>query len=450
MTAVTDSPKQESKVFAGLQRLGRSLMLPIAVLPAAGILLRIGQDDLLGRFSALESTAAVISAAGQAVFTWLPLIFAVGIAIGWAKKADGSTALAAVVGYMVINGVFEAMSPIVLEGKTDPKGAQALINYGVLGGIVMGLLSAMLWQRFYRTKLPDFLGFFNGRRLVPILTAVTGLVVGVGMAFIYPAFNSALTWVGETVADNTVVGGGIYGAANRLLIPTGLHHILNSTVWFLVGDYTDASGQLVRGDLNRFFAGDPTAGTFMTGFFPIMMFALPAAALAIWRNARPSQKKLVGGIMLSTGLTAFVTGITEPLEFSFMFVAWPLYVVHAILTGTSMALVNALGIHDGFTFSAGAIDYLLNFGKATDAWLLIPIGLGYAVIYYLLFSFVIKKWNLRTPGREAETDDEVGTSGDAAAEADPAPAPAVTGDTRTETPTVTEAEAKPDKKLEGE
>ncbi|KAF0845623.1 PTS transporter subunit EIIC [Nocardia caishijiensis] len=441
MTAVTDSPKQESRTFAGLQRLGRSLMLPIAVLPAAGILLRLGQDDLLGRFSALESTASVISAAGQAVFTWLPLIFAVGIAIGWAKKADGSTALAAVVGYMVIDGVFKAMSPVVLEGKTDPKGAQALINYGVLGGIVMGLLSAMLWQRFYRTKLPDFLGFFNGRRLVPILTAVTGLVVGVAMAFLYPAFNSALTWVGETVADNSVVGGGIYGAANRLLIPTGLHHILNSTVWFLVGDYTDASGQLVRGDLNRFFAGDPSAGTFMTGFFPIMMFALPAAALAIWRNARPSQKKLVGGIMLSTGLTAFVTGITEPLEFSFMFVAWPLYVVHAILTGTSMALVNALGIHDGFTFSAGAIDYLLNFGKATDAWLLIPIGLGYALVYYLLFSFVIKKWNLRTPGREVETDDEVPGVAEAQAE----PVVADSGDTRSDG-----TETKLDKKPEGE
>ncbi|MFD4462715.1 PTS transporter subunit EIIC [Nocardia sp. NPDC058480] len=448
MTAVTDTPKQESKVFAGLQRLGRSLMLPIAVLPAAGILLRVGQDDLLGRFSALESTASVISAAGQAVFTWLPLIFAVGIAIGWAKKADGSTALAAVVGYMVIDGVFKAMSPIVLEGKTDPKGAQALINYGVLGGIVMGLLSAILWQRFYRTKLPDFLGFFNGRRLVPILTAVTGLVVGVGMAFLYPAFNSALTWVGETVADNSVVGGGIYGAANRLLIPTGLHHILNSTVWFLVGDYTDASGQLVRGDLNRFFAGDSSAGTFMTGFFPIMMFALPAAALAIWRNARPSQKKLVGGIMLSTGLTAFVTGITEPLEFSFMFVAWPLYVVHALLTGTSMALVNALGIHDGFTFSAGAIDYLLNFGKATDAWMLIPIGLGYAVIYYVLFSFVIKKWNLRTPGREAETDVEVGAPDAAVVEAEAAVT--ATEDTRTDAPSVAEVETKLDKKLEGE
>jgi PTS system N-acetylglucosamine-specific IIC component len=343
------------------------------------------------------------------VFTWLPLIFAVGIAIGWAKKADGSTALAAVVGYMVINGVFEAMSPVVLEGKTDPNGDQALINYGVLAGIVMGLLSAILWQRFYRTKLPDYLGFFNGRRLVPILTAVTGLVVGVLMAFLYPAFNSALTWVGESVAENSVVGGGIYGMANRLLIPTGLHHILNSTVWFLVGDYQNASGELVRGDLNRFFAGDPSAGIFMTGFFPIMMFALPAAALAIWRNARPSQKKVVGGIMLSTALTAFLTGITEPLEFAFMFVAWPLYLIHAFLTGTSMALVNALGIHDGFTFSAGFFDYVLNFGKATNAWMLIPIGLGYAVIYYVLFSFVIKKWNLRTPGREDDAETNADT-----------------------------------------
>ncbi|MDI9952034.1 MULTISPECIES: PTS transporter subunit EIIC [Rhodococcus] len=409
---VVDSPKKESAVFAGLQRLGRSLMLPIAVLPAAGILLRLGQDDLLGRFDSMHTAASVISAAGQAVFTWLPLIFAVGIAIGWAKKADGSTALAAVVGYMVINGVFEAMSPVVLEGKTDPNGDQALINYGVLAGIVMGLLSAILWQRFYRTKLPDYLGFFNGRRLVPILTAVTGLVVGVLMAFLYPAFNSALTWVGETVAENSVVGGGVYGMANRLLIPTGLHHILNSTVWFLVGDYQDASGELVRGDLNRFFAGDPSAGIFMTGFFPIMMFALPAAALAIWRNARPSQKKVVGGIMLSTALTAFLTGITEPLEFAFMFVAWPLYLIHAFLTGTSMALVNALGIHDGFTFSAGFFDYVLNFGKATNAWMLIPIGLGYAVIYYVLFSFVIKKWNLRTPGREDDAETNADTNAD--------------------------------------
>jgi N-acetylglucosamine PTS system EIICBA or EIICB component len=396
--------KKPSAFFTTLQRLGRTLMLPIAVLPAAGILLRLGQQDLLGAIPGFEGGAAVISAAGNAVFTWLPLIFAVGIAIGWAKKADGSTALAAVVGYMVIDGVFKAMSPLVLAGQVDPAGKPAVINYGVLAGIIVGLFSATLWQRFYRTKLPDFLGFFSGRRLVPILTSVTSLIAGVVMAMIYPLFNAGLSWVGQAVAANAVVGGGVYGFANRMLIPAGLHHILNSVVWFLIGDYTDASGQLVRGDLNRFFAGDPTAGVFMTGFFPIMMFGLPAAALAIWRHAKPSQKKIVGGIMLSTALTAFLTGITEPLEYSFMFVAFPLYIVHAFLTGTSLALVNALGIHDGFTFSAGLIDFILNFGKAQNAWMLIPIGLGYAVIYYFLFSFVIKRWNLRTPGRE---DDEV-------------------------------------------
>ncbi len=403
--------KKPNRAFATLQRLGRCLMLPIAVLPAAGLLLRIGQPDLLGAIPGFEGGAAVISAAGNAVFTWLPLIFAVGIAIGWAKKADGSTALAAVVGYMVIDGVFKAMSPLVLAGQVDPAGKQALINYGVLAGIVVGLLSAGLWQRFYRTKLPDFLGFFSGRRLVPILTSVTSLVAGVVLALFYPLFNAGLSAAGQAVAGNPELGGGIYGFANRMLLPAGLHHILNSGLWFLIGDFTDASGQLVRGDLNRFFAGDPAAGVFMTGFFPIMMFGLPAAALAMWRHAKPSQKKIVGGIMLSTALTAFFTGITEPLEYAFMFVAFPLYIVHAVLTGTSMALVNALDIHHGFTFSAGLIDFVLNFGKSQNGWMLIPIGLGYAVIYYFLFSFVIKRWNLRTPGRE---DDEVTVDTDAA------------------------------------
>jgi len=384
--------------LAGLQRVGRSLMLPIAALPAAGLLFRLGQDDLLGRFAALATTAKVISAAGGALFDNLPLIFAVGISIGFAKKADGSTALAAVVGYLVLSGVFKAMSPVVLAGKTDSKGAAAVINFGVLGGIVVGLLSAVLWQRFYRTKLPDFLGFFGGRRLVPIITAIVMMVVAVLLSFVYPLFNNGLTYVGQTVNDNSVVGGGVYGFANRMLIPLGLHHILNSVVWFVVGNYNGT-----QGDLNRFFAGDPNAGIFMTGFFPIMMFALPAAAFAIYKEARPDQRKVIGGVMLSTGLTAFVTGITEPLEFSFMFVAWPLYVVHAVLTGTSMALVNALGIHDGFTFSAGAIDFALNWGKATNPALLIPVGLAYAAIYYVVFRLVIRRWNLRTPGREETT-----------------------------------------------
>jgi PTS system N-acetylglucosamine-specific IIC component len=397
--ATTGAPRKRLNL-AGLQRLGRSLMLPIAALPAAGLLLRLGQDDMLGRFSPLETVANVIAAAGGALFANLPLIFAVGIAIGWAKKADGSTALAAVVGYLVLEGVFEAMSPVVLAGETNPDGDPAVINFGVLGGIITGLIAAVLWQRYYRLKLPDYLGFFGGRRSVPIITAVVMIVVGVVMSFLYPLFNSALTALAEGVNANTVIGGGIFGVVNRLLIPLGLHHIINSVVWFILGDYEG-----VQGDLNRFFAGDPEAGVFMTGFFPIMMFALPAAAMAIWHEARPAQRKIVGGIMLSTALTAFLTGITEPLEFSFLFVAWPLYVIHAVLTGTSMALTNALGIHDGFSFSAGAIDYLLNFGQATRPLWLIPIGLGYAAIYYVLFRFVIRKWNLRTPGREDETTD---------------------------------------------
>jgi PTS system N-acetylglucosamine-specific IIC component len=399
-TAAPAAPPKKRIGLAGLQRLGRSLMLPIAALPAAGLLLRLGQDDLLGGVGSLKQVAAVLSAAGGALFDNLPLIFALGIAIGWARKADGSTALAAVVGYLVLDGVFTAMSPLVLDGVLDSKGEQAVVNYGVLGGIVTGLLSAILWQRFYRTKLPTFLGFFNGRRLVPILTAVTMMVVAVLLSLIYPLFNTGLTALGNAVDANTVVGGGVYGVANRLLVPLGLHHILNSVVWFILGDFNGT-----HGDLNRFFAGDPTAGTFMTGFFPIMMFALPAAALAIWHEARPGQRKLVGGIMVSVALTSFLTGITEPLEYSFVYVAWPLYLIHAILTGTSLALVNALGIHDGFTFSAGALDYLVNFGQATKPLWLIPIGLAYAVVYYLVFRFVIRRWNLRTPGREEETEE---------------------------------------------
>ncbi|KAA1029326.1 PTS N-acetylglucosamine transporter subunit IIBC [Pseudonocardia sp. EV170527-09] len=373
-------------------------MLPIAVLPAAGLLLRLGQDDLLGGVEALKQPAAVLAAAGGALFDHLPMIFAVGIAIGWARRSDGSTALAALVGYLVMDGVFTALSPVLLPGVLDSKGEQATIDFGVLGGIVAGLVAALLWQRFHRTTLPTFLGFFNGRRLVPILTAVSMMVIASVMSLVYPVFNTGLTGLGTVVGENAVVGGGIFGLVNRLLLPVGLHHIVNNVVWFLIGDFDGT-----RGDLNRFFAGDPTAGTFMTGFFPIMMFALPAAALAIWHEARPERRKVVGGIMVSVALTSFVTGITEPLEYAFVYVAWPLYLIHAVLTGTSLALVNALDIHSGFAFSAGAIDYVLNFGQSTRPLWLIPIGLAYAVVYYVLFRFVIRRWNLRTPGRE---DDE--------------------------------------------
>ncbi|GAA4869465.1 MULTISPECIES: PTS transporter subunit EIIC [Saccharopolyspora] len=395
--STTTGPGGGRRGFALLQRLGRSLMLPIAVLPAAALLQRLGQDDLLGSFAAIKPFAEVIGAAGGALFDNLPLLFAVGVAIGFAKKADGSTALAGVVGYLVLSGVLWKITDQE-AGTVYNKGP-----YGVLGGIIAGLTAAWLWQRYHRIKLPDYLGFFGGRRFVPIITAFAMLIAGVVLGLLFPYFDAGLTAFSDAVTANAVIGGGIYGVINRLLLPFGLHHIPNNVVWFLFGDY-----QGERGDIARFFAGDPTAGTFMTGFFPIFMFALPAAALAIWRCAPTSQRKVIGGVMLSVGLTSFLTGVTEPLEFTFIFVAWPLLLIHAVLTGTSMALVNALDIHTGFGFSAGAIDYVLNFGISQNSLWLIPIGLGYAVVYYFVFRWVIIRWNLRTPGRE---DDETEVAG---------------------------------------
>ncbi len=403
------------KTLVVLQRIGRSLMLPIAVLPAAALLLRFGSNDMLGgapgtveegmpaglaQFSALEwlqPVAEVLAAAGGALFANLPILFALGVAIGYARKSDGSTALAALVGFLVFQGVTDAMSGHILA-------EDEVVNFGVLGGIIIGIVAAILWQRYYRVKLPPYLAFFGGRRFVPIITAFAAVIIGVVMSFLYRPFAAALSAFGEAVGNNEVNGGGLFGFVNRLLIPLGLHHIPNNFLWFQLGEYTPESGTTVHGDLTRFFAGDPTAGAFMTGFFPIMMFALPAAALAIWHTARPAQRKVVGGIMLSAGLTAFLTGVTEPLEFSFLFVAYPLYFIHALLTGTSLALTNALGIRDGFGFSAGAIDYVINFRIAEMPLLLIVIGLGYALIYYFLFRWVITKWNLRTPGREEDVE----------------------------------------------
>ncbi|PKW19097.1 PTS transporter subunit EIIC [Saccharopolyspora spinosa] len=417
MSASATTASGNRKGFALLQRLGRSLMLPIAVLPAAALLMRLGQDDLLGKEGLgavlpwMQPVAGVIGSAGNALFNYLPLLFAIGVAIGFAKKADGSTALAGAVGYLVLSGVLWEITGTESD-KAFNKGP-----YGVLGGIIAGLTAAWLWQRYHRIKLPAYLGFFGGRRFVPIITAFAMVIAGVVLGLVFPVFDAGLTAFSDAVTQNAVLGGGIYGVINRLLLPFGLHHIPNNVVWFLFGDY---HGE--KGDIARFFAGDPTAGTFMTGFFPIFMFALPAAALAIWQCAKPSQRKIVGGVMISVALTAFITGITEPLEFSFIFVAWPLLLVHAVLTGTSMALVNALDIHSGFGFSAGAIDYVLNFGISQNSLWLIPIGLGYAVIYYFVFRFVITKWNLRTPGRDEDDTENAEVGADnAGGDAKPGP-----------------------------
>nr|WP_324652434.1 PTS transporter subunit EIIC [Georgenia sp. H159] len=431
MTAATagagSAPAKKEKKpipgFAQLQRVGRSLMLPIASLPAAGILLRLGQPDMLGTDGVagwsgmgwMEPVAAVLGAAGNALFANLALLFAVGVAVGFARKSDGSTALAAVIGYLVLVEVLTVLAPMSAPwGGTFGGGAEGeeTINYGVLGGIVIGIVAALLYQRFYRIKLPPYLAFFGGRRFVPIVTAFTAVFIAVIFAFIYPLFNAVITGFGEWVTNpgNSVLGGFVFGTVNRLLIPFGLHHLLNNLPWFQFGEYEiPGTDEVARGDIFRFLAGDETAGIFMTGFFPIMMFALPAAALAIWHTAKPSRRKVTGGIMVSVALTAFLTGITEPLEFAFAYVAFPLYVVHALLTGSSLAIVNALDIRSGFTFSAGAIDYLLNFRIAEQPLMIIVIGLVYAVIYYFLFRFIITKFNLKTPGREDDGED--GASG---------------------------------------
>ncbi|MER5557669.1 MULTISPECIES: PTS transporter subunit EIIC [unclassified Streptomyces] len=395
-------------VMAVLQRIGRSLMLPVATLPAAALLVRLGGPDLLGRENfpeLIRKLGIVLAAGGQTVFDYLPLLFAIGVAIGFAKKADGSTALAAAVGYLVFKAV--------LASEAFPKGVDGKpLDAKVFGGIVMGLIAALLYQRFSRTKLPEWLGFFGGRRLVPILCAFAGVAVGIVFGVIWPTVGGWFYHFGEWLVGTGAWGAGIFGLVVRALIPIGMHHFFSVFPWFDAGTYVNPqTGAEVHGDIARFLAGDPTAGQFMTGGFPIYMFALPAAALAIAHTARPENRTMVKGMMISVALTSFVTGVTEPIEFSFMFVAPLLYAIHAVLFGVSMAVCYALGIRDGFGFSSGAIDYVVNYGIATKPWLLIPIGLAFAALYYVIFRFAIVRFNLPTPGREPVEDEAAEAGG---------------------------------------
>ncbi|MFD7514387.1 PTS transporter subunit EIIC [Streptomyces niveus] len=395
-------------LFQGLQKVGRSLQLPVAVLPAAGLLVSLGNlfDAYLhGPF--WDKTTKVFLQGGNAILDGsfgLPLLFCIGVAIGFAKKADGSTALAAVVGFLVYHNVLVAFPADDTVTDALPEGTPQ--NPGVLGGILIGLLTAVVWQRFHRTRLVDWLGFFNGRRLVPILMAFLGVILGVLFGLLWQPVGDGLTSFAKSLIDLGAWGAGIFGVANRLLIPIGMHQFLNTFFWFQAGEFTTKDGTVVQGDLTRFFAGDPNAGQFMSGFFPIMMFGLPAAALAMAHCARPERRKQVAGLMVSVALTSFVTGVTEPLEFSFMFAAPLLYGLHALLTGASMAITWALGVHAGFSFSAGLIDYVVNWHLDTKPWLIIPIGLCFAVVYYVTFRFAITRFDIPTPGREPEELEE--------------------------------------------
>ncbi|WP_327655527.1 PTS transporter subunit EIIC [Streptomyces sp. NBC_00483] len=417
--AAAPRPSPWSNFFQGLQKMGRSLQLPIAVLPAAGIVNRLGQPDVFGDDGlGWTNVAKVFSGAGGALLDadlGLPLLFCIGVAIGMAKKADGSTALAAVAGFLVYRGVLHQFpidcpsgSKAVATGCLADGAVTAATfqNPGVFGGIIMGFLASFFWVRYHRTKLVSWLGFFNGRRLVPIIMAFVGIVFAALCLWIWPAIGDALESFSNWLESLGAVGSGIFGVANRALLVIGLHQFLNVPLWFQFGSYTKPDGTTVHGDINMFLSGDPTAGIYQSGFFPIMMFALPAACLAIVHCARPERRKVVGGMMLSLALTSFVTGITEPIEYSFVFIAPALYAVHAVLTGVSMAVTWALGVKDGFSFSAGLIDYLINWNLATKPWMIIPIGLAFAVLYYVIFRFAITKWDIKTPGREPEEEVE--------------------------------------------
>ncbi|MZD07856.1 PTS transporter subunit EIIC [Streptomyces sp. SID5785] len=418
--AAVARPSPWSTFFQGLQKMGRSLQLPIAVLPAAGIVNRLGQPDVFGDDGlGWTDVAKVFAGAGGALLDsdlGLPLLFCIGVAIGMAKKADGSTALAAVAGFLVYRSVLHQFpvdcasgAKAVATGCQAADGTVAAFTYqnpGVFGGIVMGLLASFFWVRFHRTKLVSWLGFFNGRRLVPIIMAFIGIVVAVICLWVWPPIGDGLESFSNWLQDLGAIGSGIFGVANRALLVIGLHQFLNVPLWFQFGSYTKPDGTTVHGDINMFLSGDPHAGIYQTGFFPIMMFALPAACLAMYHCARPERRKAVGGMMVSLAATSFVTGITEPIEYSFVFIAPALYAVHAVLTGVSMAVTWGLGVKDGFSFSAGLIDYVINWSLATKPWMIIPIGLCFAVVYYAVFRFAITKFDLKTPGREPEDEVE--------------------------------------------
>ncbi|QCJ40753.1 PTS glucose transporter subunit IICBA [Bacillus sp. S3] len=422
------------RVFGVLQKIGKALMLPVALLPAAGLLLGIGnalqQETMLHYLPFLDVhwiqlVASVMEDAGGIIFGNLALIFAAGVAIGLA--GDGAAALAAIVGYLVLNQVMSSWLGVTAKMLAEnPSYASVLgiptLQTGVFGGITVGLIAAFCYNRYHDIEMPSFLGFFAGKRFVPIATSGLSLIAGLLLLVIWPpiqqAMNSASVWL---MGEGTYIAVFFFGFIKRLLIPFGLHHIFHAPFWYEFGSYKDAAGHIVRGDMTIFFAQlkdnvKITAGNFMGGEFPIMMFGLPAAALAMYHTARPERKKLVAGLLASGALTSFLTGITEPLEFSFMFVSPVLFVLHAVLDGLSFVLMAVFNVHLGYTFSGGAIDFFL-FGILPGRekwWIAILLGLCFAVIYYVVFRFAITKFNLMTPGREAiEEVDEVSNKGKA-------------------------------------
>ncbi len=393
-------------LFANLQKVGKSLMLPVSVLPVAGILLGVGA----AKFSWLPAIVSqIMEQAGGAVFGNMALIFAIGVALGFTNN-DGVAGLAATVGYAILVKTISVIAPIV--AGLDPAAADyasmadKVSNVGVLGGIVAGGIAAYMFNRFYRIQLPDYLGFFAGKRFVPISTGLAVIFAGVVMAFIWPPIGAAIQSFSHWAAnENPVMAFGIYGVVERALIPFGLHHIWNVPFFFEVGNFTNASGQVFQGEIARYIAGDPSAGN-LAGGYMFKMYGLPAAAIAMWHTARPENRAKIGGIMISAALTSFLTGITEPIEFAFLFVAPVLYVIHALMAGSAFVITILLGMKHGTTFSHGLIDFIVLFSQSTKGWMFPIVGLIYAALYYTVFRVAIVALDLKTPGREAATEEE--------------------------------------------
>ncbi|HDA7818825.1 TPA: PTS transporter subunit IIABC [Staphylococcus aureus] len=410
------------KLFGQLQRIGKALMLPVAILPAAGLLLAIGtamQGEALQHYlpfiqnGGVQTVAKLMTGAGGIIFDNLPMIFALGVAIGLAG-GDGVAAIAAFVGYIIMNKTMGDFLQVTPKNIGDPASGYASIlgiptlQTGVFGGIIIGALAAWCYNKFYNINLPSYLGFFAGKRFVPIMMATTSFILAFPMALIWPTIQTGLNAFSTGLLDsNTGVAVFLFGFIKRLLIPFGLHHIFHAPFWFEFGSWKNAAGEIIHGDQRIFIeqireGAHLTAGKFMQGEFPVMMFGLPAAALAIYHTAKPENKKVVAGLMGSAALTSFLTGITEPLEFSFLFVAPLLFFIHAVLDGLSFLTLYLLDLHLGYTFSGGFIDYFLLgiLPNKTQWWLVIPVGLVYAVIYYFVFRFLIVKLKYKTPGRE--------------------------------------------------
>ncbi len=382
-------------MFGFLQKIGKALMTPIAVLPVAALLLRFGFGDIFE-----GQSATVMKAAGEAVFNNLDLLFGIGIAYGLAKNSDGAAALSGAVGVLIAKAVY---------GSIDNT-----VNMGIFIGIVMGVVAGLLYNRFHAIKLPEFLGFFAGKRFVPIVTAITAIAIGLFAGGFWHYAQEAIDNFSNAIIGLEEIGTFIYGTLNRLLIPLGLHHILNSVFWFQLGEFSyiqEGKTLIANGDLHRFFAGDKSAGIYMAGFYPVMMFGLPALALVLYLNTPKSNRKKAGAILAGVAFTSFLTGITEPLEFLFLFAAPILFVVHALLTGLSLALAHWMGIHHGFGFSAGFIDYIINYRLATKPLLLIPLGLFVGLIYFIVGYGVVKFFKINLFGESVNESKSVNKGG---------------------------------------